>query len=169
MMIIFVFSGVGGNIVSAFFTPYQAEVGPSGAIFGLFAALIMDVIQQWNIIVNPVAQLLKLALILIILFVLGLLPYVDNYAHVGGFIFGLLLSASFLPSIGTKKRTKIIMIAVCLPVCIALLVLFFLLFYLVDLNCDGCKYFTCIPVTDTFCLDLDHNLRQRFFDERAAV
>ena len=42
---------------------------------------------------------LKLAVIAIFLFLFGLLPWVDNYAHLFGFISGILLSFALLPYI----------------------------------------------------------------------
>lgn len=165
IMIIFISSGIGGNIVSAFFTPYQPEVGPSGALFGLMAALVMEVVQKWRILRDPVWDLFKLLLVILLLFIVGVLPYVDNYAHVAGFIFGLLSSAVFLPYIVMQKKTKMILIAVAAPTFVILFTLFFLLFYLVeDFDCSGCKYFSCVPFTDTFCQNLDTKLLPRQSD-----
>lgn len=174
--IIFMLSGIGGNMVSAFFTPYQPEVGPSGALFGLMAALVMQVAQKWTMWKHPIWELVKLLIFISVLFLIGLLPYVDNFAHVAGFTFGLLLSAVFLPYIArkgvdtpeeieTRKKTKKIFIVVSAPLFLVLFFLFFFLFYLhEDFHCTGCKYFSCIPFTDTFCLDLDTNLRPRQSD-----
>ena len=35
-------------------------------------------------------QLLRLFLLISISMVIGLFPYIDNFAHIGGFVFGLL-------------------------------------------------------------------------------
>jgi hypothetical protein len=156
--IIFIFSGVGGNIISAFYTPYQPEVGPSGALFGLLATLVMQVFQKWNLLRQPLYDLGKLLLFIFLLFLIGFLPFVDNYAHFGGFVFGLLLSAIFLPYFFMEKTKRIWMIVGCSVVFVVLFVLFFVLFYTVDLDCPGCKYFSCIPFTDTFCEGLDTKL-----------
>ena len=173
---IFMLSGIGGNIVSAYFTPYQPEVGPSGALFGLLAAVVIEVVQKWKDWEKPIWELGKWLSIVTILLLVGLLPYVDNFAHFAGFIFGLLLSVVFLPYVSRKgvqteeelderKRMKLIMIAVGGSIFLFLFILFFLLFYLDDdFDCTGCKYFSCVPATDTFCLDLDSNLRPRQSD-----
>ena len=45
--IIYLGSGMVGNLASAIFVPYRAEVGPAGAHFGLLACCIVEVIHQW--------------------------------------------------------------------------------------------------------------------------
>ncbi|XP_062507609.1 inactive rhomboid protein 1-like isoform X2 [Corticium candelabrum] len=165
VMMIFVFSGIGGNIVSAVFAPYQAEVGPSGALFGLMAALVLELVEKWRLFWYPAWELGKLLLLIVLFFLLGFLPYVDNYAHVAGFVFGLLLSAIFLPFIFVERQKRIVIMLVAGVVFVILHLLFWLLFFLVkDFNCSGCTYFTCVPLTDTFCKDLDNKLRPRKLD-----
>lgn len=57
---------------------------------------------------NPNQALCKLVTITLFLFVFGLLPWVDNFAHLFGFIFGFLLSFALLPfvSFGEYDRQK---------------------------------------------------------------
>lgn len=43
----------------------------------------MDVIVNWKNIVNPTRELVKLLIVTIISLVLGLLPGLDNFAHLG--------------------------------------------------------------------------------------
>ena len=47
LAIVYIFSGIGGNLASATFVPYRAEVGPSGSQLGLLAALFVDAFYSW--------------------------------------------------------------------------------------------------------------------------
>lgn len=45
--IVYVASGVIGNLGSALFLPYQAEVGPLGSQFGIIACLFVEMFHAW--------------------------------------------------------------------------------------------------------------------------
>jgi len=45
VMPIYIISGLVGNLMSAFFLPQAATVGASGAIFGMFGVLLVDLIK----------------------------------------------------------------------------------------------------------------------------
>lgn len=45
--IIYIASGVIGNLGSAIFLPYQAEVGPMGSQFGIIACLFVEMFHAW--------------------------------------------------------------------------------------------------------------------------
>lgn len=46
---------------------------------------------------RPCLAILKIGGFIAFLFILGLLPWIDNWAHVCGFLFGFLLAFSLLP------------------------------------------------------------------------
>lgn len=50
--------------------------------------MFIDVLVNWKVIPNPTRELMKLLVSTIISLVLGLLPGLDNFAHIGGFIVG---------------------------------------------------------------------------------
>ena len=58
-------------------------MGCSGALFGLIGYMFIDVIVNWKDIANPVRELVKLLIVTIISLVLGLLPGLDNFCHLG--------------------------------------------------------------------------------------
>lgn len=153
--VIYMCSGVAGNLASAIFVPYRAEVGPAGSQFGLLACLFVEVIHCWQMLKRPSAALLKLGAGAAVLFLLGLLPWVDNYAHVFGFVFGFLLSYALLPyvSFGSYDRTaKVALIWACLIVSVALFVGLVLLFYVHPIyECSFCHYLNCLPLTRDLC------------------
>ena len=51
--LIYILSGVVGNLGSAIFVPYRPDVGPSGACFGLIACLFVEFIQSWQLLDQP--------------------------------------------------------------------------------------------------------------------
>ncbi|GLG98309.1 Inactive rhomboid protein 1 [Gryllus bimaculatus] len=162
--IIYMGSGVAGNLASAIFVPYRAEVGPAGAHFGLLACLFVEVLNIWPMLRHPDHALLKLIAITLVLFLFGLLPWVDNYAHLFGFIFGFLLSYAFMPfvSFGEYDRhKKIALIWVC---CLSSLFLFaalVILFYVIPVyDCEICTYFNCLPLTRDFCASQNINFKR---------
>lgn len=108
--------------------------------------------------------MLRLLGITLFLFVLGLMPWIDNYAHLFGFIFGFLLSYALLPyvSFGTYDRQrKIALIWVCLLSCLFLFAALFALFYVIPVyDCEICTYFNCLPLTRDFCAEQNINLKR---------
>lgn len=89
--LLYVISGLGGNILSSLFLKSSISVGASGALFGLLGAMLSELLTNWTIYANKLAALLTLILIIILNLAVGVLPHVDNFAHIGGFTTGFLL------------------------------------------------------------------------------
>lgn len=90
-MIIYWASGIGGFIMSGNYAGHgTVTVGASGALFGVIAIDLLDLLLNWQLYSKPVINLLFIILDIVISFVLGLLPGIDNFAHIGGFCVGLL-------------------------------------------------------------------------------
>jgi len=102
-------------------------------------------------------EVVKLLAILLTLFVLGLLPWIDNYAHLAGFIFGFLLSFTMWPYIPyLSRRGKIVSVFICMSVSLGLFVMLIVLFYVSPLyECPNCHYFNCIPFAPQFCRSME--------------
>ncbi|KAF2126791.1 rhomboid-domain-containing protein [Dothidotthia symphoricarpi CBS 119687] len=75
-----------------------ASVGASGSLFGILALTLLDLLYNWSSKRSPVKDLLFLLLDVAIAFVLGLLPGLDNFSHIGGFAMGLVLGICLLHS-----------------------------------------------------------------------
>ncbi|CAB3410026.1 unnamed protein product [Caenorhabditis bovis] len=88
MAIVYIASGVGGNLVSAILVPYSPSVGPFGSHFGILAAFFIDIYHHRQIIENSRLACTKYAIIVVVLFFCGLFPWVDNWTHIAGFWFG---------------------------------------------------------------------------------
>ncbi|KAJ3065618.1 hypothetical protein HDU98_011045 [Podochytrium sp. JEL0797] len=148
MACIYWISGVGGFIFGGNYSGMSPSVGCSGALFGLIACLLIDLVQNWRLVSSPWWELTKLVFMIVLSFLLGTLPYLDNFAHVGGFFCGFLAGLIFMPTIYFSKRDKIIKITlqvVAVPTLILVYVLMIMGFYNVWDNCTWCKYLTCIP------------------------
>uniref|UniRef100_A0A8C7T3P3 Inactive rhomboid protein n=1 Tax=Oncorhynchus mykiss TaxID=8022 RepID=A0A8C7T3P3_ONCMY len=158
--IIYIVSGITGNLASAIFLPYRAEVGPAGSQFGILACLFVELFQSWQILERPWRAFTKLLCVVIFLFSFGMLPWIDNFAHISGFISGLFLSFAFLPYISFGRSDmyrKRVQICVFLLVFLGLFSGLAVLFYIHPVKCEWCEYLTCIPLTDKFCDKYDLN------------
>lgn len=152
---VYVISGIAGNVLSAIFIPNAISVGASGALFGLWGMAIIDLI--WNIkkTSRPCCMITYMIVSLLASLGLGLLPFVDNFAHIGGFIWGTLISIAIVPKIEpvknsslSMKRWRIIGRVITGFIAIASLIALIVVFYeTVDPNgwCAGCQYLNCIP------------------------
>ena len=131
------------------------QAGPTGSQFGILACLFIEVIHNWYIIRHAIVQIVKLSGYMLIFFLIGLLPMVDNYAHVFGFLFGLLLAFAMMPFITfnvTDRRFKLVGVVVCLTLSVVIIAVLLVVFYVAPIrSCDVCKYFNCVPFTSTFC------------------
>ncbi|XP_062846380.1 inactive rhomboid protein 1 [Trichomycterus rosablanca] len=158
--IIYILSGITGNLASAIFLPYRAEVGPAGSQFGILACLFVELFQSWQILAQPWRAFAKLLCVVLFLFAFGLLPWIDNFAHICGFVSGFFLSFAFLPYISFgrmdmyRKRCQIL---VSLTLFLGIFSGFVVLFYVYPIKCEWCELLTCIPLTDKFCEKYDLN------------
>jgi membrane associated rhomboid family serine protease len=92
-------SGIFGFVLGGNFAPPAiASTGASGCLFGVLALVLLDLIYSWNERAKPGRELLIILLDIVISFVLGLLPGLDNFSHIGGFLMGLVLGICILRS-----------------------------------------------------------------------
>lgn len=152
LMPIYILSGLSGNILSALFSPTLLTVGASGAIYGFLGVLVVDLIKNWKKLDRPCRTYGILFVSIVISLGIGLLPGIDNFAHIGGFVMGILSGIIFLPSMHFGKRSlkrRLCEVAIVLPILVGLLVGMLIPFYNgLDGNdfCGWCRYFTCLPV-----------------------
>ncbi|KAJ1570025.1 hypothetical protein HK096_005366 [Nowakowskiella sp. JEL0078] len=79
---------------------------------------------------------------------IGFLPYIDNFAHVGGFVTGIFAGLLLMPTIHYgkwDKRKKLILMIISGPALVILIVFLTLTFYQNSGTCDWCKYINCLP------------------------
>ncbi|CAM0138882.1 unnamed protein product [Umbelopsis sp. WA50703] len=154
--ILYFAAGIWGFVFGALFgSPSRPSMGCSGALFGLIGFMFVDILLNWKDTVQPWRELTKLAITTIISLVLGLLPGLDNFAHLGGFIIGIVAGIML---INTRRRAtrqfKIFTWIARLCALVLLIVIFVVTikeFYEVadpSKICPNCKYLSCLPVSN---------------------
>ena len=92
---IYLFSAIGGSLLSYIFSPSSLSIGASGAIFGLFGAMVVFVLKYNDRIPKKVLNNLFGVIILNLLIGFNL-QGIDNFAHIGGLLVGALVAFLFL-------------------------------------------------------------------------
>ncbi|XP_010423236.1 PREDICTED: RHOMBOID-like protein 3 [Camelina sativa] len=172
--VIYVLSGIGGSILSSLFIRNSISVGASGALFGLLGSMLSELFTNWTIYSNKIAALLTLVFVILINLAIGILPHVDNFAHVGGFLTGFLLgfillarpqfkwlAREHMPQ-GTPLRYKYkpYQYLLCL-LSLALLIAWFVVTLMMlfrgengNDHCRWCRYLRCVPTSRWSCDDI---------------
>jgi rhomboid protease GluP len=125
--IIYIVTGMGGSLLSLLMNYSNVSVGASGAIFGLAGALFASGLKYRNTSLNRLARSL-LPFILINLLIGFVTPVVDNGAHIGGLLSGMLLG--YLVSPGEswfawkKKAEEIIQWAMVVFIAVSVVTFF---------------------------------------------
>ena len=97
-LILYLVSGIGGNVISVLYDRAQGvntySVGASGAVFGVMGALIVLIIKGRKKLRAGSSLPARAAFAVFYAVYAGFRnPYTDNAAHIGGLIFGLALGA----------------------------------------------------------------------------
>jgi membrane associated rhomboid family serine protease len=96
-VVAFLVAAVGGNLCSASYSPFTVSMGASGGLLGWLGYCLADSMANFRILsrsddgsVFPRRKAIAwLALELFLLVALGMTPYVDNFAHMGGLLAGI--------------------------------------------------------------------------------
>jgi rhomboid protease GluP len=91
-LFIYVVAGVAGAVASFVFSPYLSA-GASGAIFGLFGALLYFGTQNKELFFRTMGRNVIVVLLVNLVFGFASTGMIDNYAHLGGLFGGFLTSA----------------------------------------------------------------------------
>ncbi|XVE57831.1 hypothetical protein DITRI_Ditri04bG0121800 [Diplodiscus trichospermus] len=166
--LIYLLSGFGGSILSSLFIQRNISVGASGALFGLLGAMLSELLTNWTIYTNKATALITLVVIIAINLAVGILPRVDNFAHIGGFLSGFLLGFVLLlrPQFGWVQREHLPAVKskhkayqyVFWVIAVVLLIVGFtvglvMLFRGENGNdhCSWCHYLSCVPTSKWQC------------------
>jgi membrane associated rhomboid family serine protease len=115
---IYLICGVGASLVSAAWHPYTPSVGASGAIFGLAGALLAAFkLGEFSVPRSALSGTLRsLGAFVVYNLIFGFaIPGIDNAAHIGGLITGLIvgaLVALIAPQQQQAPRRAVIFLAV---------------------------------------------------------
>ncbi|TGJ86673.1 hypothetical protein E0Z10_g2095 [Xylaria hypoxylon] len=103
--VVYLSAGIFGFVLGGnFAAPGISSTGASGALFGIIAITLLDLLYSWNERRKPGRELFFILIEIVISFVLGLLPGLDNFSHIGGFIVGFCLGISVLHSPNFLRR-----------------------------------------------------------------
>lgn len=167
--ILFMIPAVGGTIISALFLPEYISVGASGGIFGLIGACLADIFSNWNLLFSKevdnsdegtrfrhIKVLLWLCLDILLNILIGLTPFVDNFTHLGGMVYGFLCGLSTMERLSKAFfGVEINWMSKCQVVAVKsfgiILSLILIIVSLVILangdleSCHYCRFVSCVP------------------------
>ncbi|KAH6987471.1 hypothetical protein BKA56DRAFT_669122 [Ilyonectria sp. MPI-CAGE-AT-0026] len=104
-LLVYMSAGIFGFVMGGnFAAPLIASTGASGALFGIIALTLLDLFYSWKERKSPIKDLMFILVDMIIAFVLGLLPGLDNFSHIGGFLMGIALGVCVLHSPNALRR-----------------------------------------------------------------
>jgi len=106
---IYMVTGVGGALLSIANNPHHAELGASGAIFGLVGAVMAGVkFGDLNISAGEKRSIFSSVVVFAVLnFALGMSGNIDNMCHLGGFLTGLLIGLPMGAFARTNKMLQV--------------------------------------------------------------
>lgn len=103
--LVYICSGIFGFVLGGnFAAPLISSMGASGSLFGIIALTLLDLFYTWSDRKSPWMDLGFIILDIVISFVLGLLPGLDNFSHIGGFLMGLAMGICILHSPPSLRR-----------------------------------------------------------------
>eukprot|EP00980_Cylindrotheca_fusiformis_P020240 scaffold7316_cov123-Cylindrotheca_fusiformis.AAC.15 len=167
---LFFVPAVGGNVISALMQPGYTLVGASGGIFALMGACIADAMLNWKLMFlvfkdrpgmsgcwTKFLCMFWLVVEVSSHLLVGFTPYGDNFAHLGGLIYGFLggltilerLPHSFFGKRNCFHAFRITLYRISAAIfAIALLVASTLWLTQSDgvtVPCQSCRYVSCVP------------------------
>lgn len=154
----YLLSGVSGTLTSVNFLPRMFGVGASGAIYGLIGMVIGDLYHNWKYTENKTRVSVSLGISLVLAYLIGLLPMMDNFAHLGGLIAGTLFGVAVTGHAPLQRRYKIdarIQSALSLGLLAAWFILQFYILYdrygAGNEVCTWCHKLNCVPTALWSC------------------
>ncbi|XP_071947971.1 inactive rhomboid protein 1-like [Antedon mediterranea] len=145
-----------GNLMSGIFIPYMPQVGATSAVCGFLGVTFIEIIQSKNLTQSTFVDFIKTLTILAVFLVSGTLPFVDNFAQIGGFLTGIVTGIIFLPYIVFGRwnvMRRRLLVCVTTPILLSWFFILIVMFYIVQSSefCSWCHYLNCIPYTDSMC------------------
>jgi membrane associated rhomboid family serine protease len=130
-LLIYICAGLTGSIVSLWWHPVINSAGASGAIFGIFGALLAFFVRRKGALPNSVVKRYRtgVAVFIAINLLFGATyPGIDNAAHlgglIGGFLLGFLLARPLDAEPASPVRERLSVVAIAIIVGVATLVSF---------------------------------------------
>ena len=105
-LLAYLISGVVGSVASLWWNDFTVSAGASGAIFGMYGVFLAFFLVGYLKISENKSLFTSIGVFIVFNVMYGLRPdsNIDNAAHMGGFISGLLIGLSFVPML--KKTAE---------------------------------------------------------------
>lgn len=97
LAIVFLLSGIGGGLLTFLFVPYSNSIGASGAILGLLGYLTVYGYKRRRLLPNSFLRNILFGIGFMV-FIGIVVPRVDNFGHLGGFLTGAMYGLIQVPS-----------------------------------------------------------------------
>jgi membrane associated rhomboid family serine protease/Tfp pilus assembly protein PilF len=94
MISVYLLTGIASSLTSMLIHPFTVSVGASGAIFGVVGALVYPLYRRRKAMPGPAinATFKSIGQFIVINLMIGFsLPFIDNSAHIGGLLMGVVL------------------------------------------------------------------------------
>eukprot|EP00512_Aurantiochytrium_limacinum_P001766 CAMPEP_0171492554 /NCGR_PEP_ID=MMETSP0958-20121227/4475_1 /TAXON_ID=87120 /ORGANISM="Aurantiochytrium limacinum, Strain ATCCMYA-1381" /LENGTH=364 /DNA_ID=CAMNT_0012026087 /DNA_START=796 /DNA_END=1890 /DNA_ORIENTATION=+ len=155
-LILFV-GGFEGVVWSAILSPATVSVGASGAVFALFGSGWSDLIHNWSLYHGRQwCVFFNLFFATAINLLIGLMPYLDNFAHIAGLLTGVLVGFGVLVAnrytrwgeLKERKTYQIVLQVIAVIITPLLITASLLILYLgveAEEWCSWCSYLSCVP------------------------
>lgn len=148
----FIVSGSFSFMVACLFTPNSISCGSTGALAGYIGVLLNEILWCWKESENKIRNISIHIGSFVIMLIIGITPFIDNFCHIGGIVIGILISLMFLPNLDYGHIGGIVY-QVCtffsFPVAITLYMVCLVMVYRFNLEnpfCKNCQYFNCAKV-----------------------
>eukprot|EP00300_Choanocystis_sp_HF-7_P001776 c11422_g1_i2.p1 GENE.c11422_g1_i2~~c11422_g1_i2.p1 ORF type:complete len:493 (+),score=86.29 c11422_g1_i2:71-1549(+) len=154
VMAMYFVSGFCGNVMAGVFSPLTVSCGASSALYGMLGVAVIDLVYSWRMIPNKWREAITLGVQCFVVLAAGTLPWLDNFAHVGGFLAGLVSGVAFLPSLSpTPSGTHMMIVWAGRMVVLGIIAGSLVLFYTTHNPnfCSWCKYISCVPYVHGLC------------------
>ncbi len=106
LALVFLVSMVAGGAASVQFMPEHASLGASGGLMGLLGFLLVFETLHVRLVPRPTRR--RLGAALLVTFVIGFIGYrfIDNFAHAGGLVAGVLYAGIVFPKSRSARRPR---------------------------------------------------------------
>ena len=98
-LVVYLASGIWGFVMGGNYAGQGlSSTGCSGSLFGIVALYLLDLLYTFNERPSAWIELVVMLVGVAVSFIMGLLPGLDNFCHIGGFVMGLALGLCILRS-----------------------------------------------------------------------
>jgi len=107
LLIVFLTAMWVGGVASFYWIPDKIAVGASGGLMGLLGFLLVFEILHARLVPKPARRRLVAGVVLMGLMGLLGMSFIDNAAHAGGLLAGMVYAAIVFPSSSSSKRPRV--------------------------------------------------------------